>query len=254
MNIKAKAKAQFIIAGIALVFSIFALFVINNNGLAWFSENDKATATGMNISVVDPKGLVASVEYFNISDITLIGEINSYHFDTTPDDDANLGVYSVLSSKRQLLIKVTLSDNVDAVTINAASSSSRYPVYDGAVMNTKNSPGLSSVVQLCVINSLNAVNGEYVVTDSGMASGMKRFATINSDGTLDSYSQDIPLYSTASGADDNVLFIFVDYYEDSIDYVLSYINYLIMGGDTDYQSGSEIPFNCDFTICFSTEE
>ena len=52
MNTKAKAKAQFIIAGIALVFSVFALFTINkNNGLAWFSSNDKATANGLAVQV-----------------------------------------------------------------------------------------------------------------------------------------------------------------------------------------------------------
>ena len=51
MNTKAKAKAQFIIAGIALVFSVFALFAINNNGMAWFSSNDKATANGLAVQV-----------------------------------------------------------------------------------------------------------------------------------------------------------------------------------------------------------
>ena len=51
MNTKAKAKAQFIIAGIALVFSVFALFTINNNGMAWFSSNDKATANGLAVQV-----------------------------------------------------------------------------------------------------------------------------------------------------------------------------------------------------------
>ena len=64
MNIKAKAKAQFIIAGIALVFSIFALFTINkNNGLAWFSSNDKVTANGLAVQV-KCDDIFVSIEYY----------------------------------------------------------------------------------------------------------------------------------------------------------------------------------------------
>lgn len=46
----AEAKLRLIVAGIVLVFTIVALFTINST-LAWFSENDTATASGMQVRV-----------------------------------------------------------------------------------------------------------------------------------------------------------------------------------------------------------
>ena len=79
MNIKAKAKAQFIIAGIALVFSIFALFTINkNNGLAWFSSNDKVTANGLAVQV-KCDDIFVSIEYYRVSDQIIYDEDGTKH-------------------------------------------------------------------------------------------------------------------------------------------------------------------------------
>ncbi len=78
MNIKAKAKAQFIIAGIALVFSVFALFTINNNGVAWFSSNDKVTANGMAIQVKNDETF-ASINYYRVSGHTIYVENGEKH-------------------------------------------------------------------------------------------------------------------------------------------------------------------------------
>ena len=78
MNTKAKAKAQFIIAGIALVFSVFALFIVNNNGLAWFSSNDKATASGLAVQVKYDETFV-SIKYYRVSDYFIYEEDGAKH-------------------------------------------------------------------------------------------------------------------------------------------------------------------------------
>ena len=78
MNIKAKAKAQFIIAGIALVFSIVALFIINNNGLAWYASNENVSANGMAIQVKNDETFV-SINYYRVSGHTIYVENGEKH-------------------------------------------------------------------------------------------------------------------------------------------------------------------------------
>ena len=240
---------SFLLISSFLFISLMA-FAGMNKSAAWFASVKEVTGEGMSVSVEAPESYISEVEYFTIERITLSEGKNNYHFDmNAPAPSGTLGTYSALSGERQLLVKITLPDSVDRVSLIAQSASQRYPVYNGAKI-TKDTPvGLSSVVKIHVLdgNHIDETDGEYVVYGSDL-DDPKSFATVSSDGNSVTYSQNIDLYSTPNGNNDNELYIFIDYDEESMDLLLNYVNNLIMSGLTDYVSGDVVSFVGDFVI------
>ena len=253
MDEKITAEIKAITAGIVLVFSIVALCAING-ALAWFAYSDSVDTGGMNVEIASKDKAEFSIECYKITDITLSGGTNYYHFEAVDAADRRMDDYSALSGKRQMLIKISIPDSVDYVKITANSSTSQYPVQDGVDIDKQTTLGLSPVIEMYVFDNLELDNGEYVVGEASLTNALT-FTTFDSKDEP-SFSSNIDLYGNSVQGVENI-FIFVDYYEKSMDYVLTYINMLMMDdkhSDYEYKSGEIIPFVNDFTIYISTEE
>ena len=252
---------SFVVISAFLFISLVACSGMNKSE-AWFSKLREVSAEGMSISVSAPENY--NIEYFQIKSISLSDEKNNYHFDASaPSDSGQLQTYSALSGERQLLIKISNLDSTNAVTISAQSSSQTYPVYDGAEISSQTPLGLSSVVKIYVLDSesVDLVDGEYVVYSDDLIDDEKKdkaktFASQNTGSNSENVpyllDSNIELYSSPAGNSDSELYIFIDYYEESMDCVLDYVNHLMMiSNGTDYKSGDEIQFTGDFIINIS---
>lgn len=251
------SAVSFLLISTFLFISLVAFSGMNKSA-AWFSSVKEVSAEGMSISVSAPE--TYEVDYFQITSISLSDGENNYHFDASaPSGNGKLQTYSALSGERQLLIKISELDLANAITLSAKSSSQTYPVYNGAEISKDTPLGLSSVVKIYILDSdsVDLVDGEYVVySDDLTDDNAKTFASPNTGNNsanvpylLDS---DIELYSSSTGNSDSELYIFIDYYEESMDCVLNYVNNLMMTpGGTDYKSGDEVQFIGDFIIDIS---
>ena len=252
---------SFLLISTFLFISLVAFSGMNKSA-AWFANTKDVSAEGMSISISAPENY--NIEYFQIKSISLSDEKNNYHFDASaPSDSGKLQTYSALSGERQLLVKISGLNPENALTLSAQSSSQTYPVYDGAEISSQTPLGLSSVVKIYVLDSesVDLVDGEYVVYSSALIDDeekdkAKTFASPNTDSNSESgpylLDSNIELYSSPAGNSDSVLYIFIDYYEESMDCVLDYVNHLMMiSNGTDYKSGDEIQFTGDFIINIS---
>lgn len=225
--------------GLVLVLSIFALGVLGNEGLGWFASNDKVTADDMSITVNGEFDIVKSVEYFAIESVSLDGVINIYTFKDQLAEGApkSLGQFSTLVAERQILIKITLNDNVGAVRVTAESAVSEY-IADETPTVSKTGNSLSSVVEFYSISgkyvTCDEESVEYVVSSDHFHEGSaSRFSTVTvgENGVSTSFDQIISLYATEDGTDEDVIYIVVDYYEDAAEHVIDIANELIDFGE-----------------------
>ena len=249
------AKLGIMFASLALILSIFAM-LMQGGSVAWFAENDKATANGMAIEIDGPPDIIGDIEIFPIYSIALSGNedqgnYNIYTFSATKIEDPalmKLGVFSPLDAKRQILIRIPLAEGVSSVRVVAESTSSSYMVEDEETLIYKENNPLSSVVEFYAVSNVEK-SGDYYVIPGQNADRFHRFASITEqEGEVEaSFSPTIDLYSTQSG-DDDAVFIIVDYYEESINYVLDFVNALIMENKTDVTAGDNLEFISDFKI------
>ena len=247
-----------ILVGIVLVLSVIALGFLGNEGLGWFASNDKVTANEMGISVNGEFDIVGSVEFFAIESISLDSTTkdNIYTFKNklSESDPKNLGQFSTLVAERQLLIKISLSDDVSSVRVTAASSASEF-IADETPNISKANNSLSSVVEFYSISggSVTTSNdGSYVISSESFQGEASRFSTVDINGSqvTTSFTPDISLYETESGVEDDVIYIIVDYYEEAAEYVMDTSSMLMTNGELVFDDTEDmiITFASDFTI------
>jgi hypothetical protein len=246
-----------ILVGVVLVLSIFALGFLGNEGLGWFASNDKVTANDMGISVNGEFDIVESVEYFAIESITLDSETkdNIYTFKNklSDGDHKNLGEFSTLVAERQILIKINLNDDVGAVRVTATSSATEY-IADETPDISKENNSLSSVVEFYSIagSSVDTSGGSYVISSESFQGEASRFSSVDVNGSqvTTSVTPYISVYETAEGADDDVIYIIVDYYEDAAEHVMDTSSMLMTNGELVFDDNEDmiITFASDFTI------
>lgn len=260
MNKTVSSRVTLILFGLVLAVSIFALGMLGNKGLGWFADNDEVDAAGMSVSVNAVPGTVIKVDYYEISSIALSGGENIYTFSKTPIADVadrHLKEYSPIVAERQMLVKITLADTLDAATVRAVTDTTDYVIedQDDPEVNQANNP-LSSVIAFYALSDVQETSEGYVVSSENFQNHTAaHFVTVGEqDGkTQVSFDDnDILIYQTPEGDTDNTIFIMLDYYEESIGYVLSVVNHLMMvNGKTDIQPGENVQFVCDFEIVVS---
>lgn len=248
------SKFTMFFISLALVLSMFAMLLLNGS-TAWFAENDRVLADGMQVKVNSPTKLVESVQYFPISSIALSGNYNIYTFSV--DDEIKepgkrkLGVFSTLEAERQLLIKINLADGVNSVKISAESEADSYIIQNQNTVINTNGNSLSSVIEFYCISDIEEENRNYIISGEDIAASVTRFAEEQPGEIPFVFSDEIDLYSTDEGEDDNSIFIILDYYELSVEYVTEHVNRLITDKSTDIESGKNVEFVCDFKIVVS---
>ena len=211
--------------GLVLTLSIFAMGVLGNEGLGWFASNDRVAANDMDITVNGKFEIVKTVEYFAIESISLDGANNIYTFNNelSQEGEKNLGQFSTLVAERQILIKITLKDDIGAVRITATSSATEY-IADETPDISKKQNSLSSVVEFYSVpgGAVDTSDGKYVASSDDFMENYSRFSDIvvNGSSVTASFSQYIQIYETQGGGDDDVIYIIVDYYEDAAEHVM----------------------------------
>ena len=150
-----------------------------------------------------------------------------------------------------MLIKINLKQGVTGARVIAESRNTSYIIKDKSTVINKNGNPLSSVVEFYSIANVDKNGkGEYVISGSDIKGSVKRFSDIDSSyGVIPaSFSPEIEVYSTPNGNTDNSIFIIVDYYEESLEYVLDFVSGLIADQKTDVVAGETVNFVCDFEL------
>ena len=246
------ATLGFVCVSLTLILSIFAYMLLNGS-VAWFAENKDVDAENMTVRVSSPSKLVMSVEYFPISEISLSGNQNIYTFSKTPlgeDENKCLGTYSTLVAERQLLIKINLNPGVTDARIVASSFADSYLIQDRNTIINKEGNPLSSVVEFYAIDDVTITSEGYVITGDHIVDPIARFSDVDpSYGSIPvSFSPEVEIASVPIGDTDKSIYIMIDYYEKSLDYVMDHISNLMIDGSTDIVSGETVNFVCDFEI------
>lgn len=258
MNERFSAKVGSILAALFLILSIFALMSLNGT-VAWFVNGNSVDSSGMHVKVATEQ-IVESVEFFPISSISLSGNSedgfhNTYSFTAekiTDPEKMQLGEFSTLVAKRQLLIKINLHGEKSSATVSAVSEAEDYMIEDANTIVNKTGNSLSSVVEFRVATDVLLQNGEYVISDENIVSTTSFSSVLVEDEETNvSFTKSIDLYSTPQNETDNSIFIIVDYSEKSVEYVIDHVNHLITAGLTDIEAGESINFICDFEIIVS---
>ncbi len=266
------------IAKLATVFSVFVLFlsifgfVSLNNSAAWFSNNKEVNAGGISVKMEDPNKLVGTLYFYDIGTIILEEEQNgqetvSYNKYVFKQESAKkeLGLLSVIEPTRQLLIRLDLKEGVDSVVITGETSLTDYP----SEFTPAENPA-STVVQFQVLTDVvmqelteeewNALsdahkadgnkNG-YVISSQDLGTAT-HFATINEDKKTFAFESSIDIYETPDNASVNSVFILVDYYEPSTEYILNLANNSKINGIT--VGVDNIGFTSDFSLIIAKKE
>lgn len=246
------SKIGIIFITLFLILSLFA-FSLLNGSTAWFAENKELDANNMSVQVKSLSGIVDSFEYYPISSISLSESNNIYTFSSAkiPENEVkSLGTFSTLVAERQLLVKINLKAGVTGARVVASSYADSYVIKDADTIINKNGNSLSSVVEFYSIANVAETNEGYVISSESIQSSVARFSDIDSEyGSIPaSFSPEVDIYSTPAGQTDNAIFIVIDYYEKSIEYVMDHVSNLMIDGSTDVVPGEQINFICDFEI------
>ena len=246
------SRASVLLVALTLILSIFA-FCLLNGSVAWYANNDKVSGRNMNVEVKTKTDdeLVKGIDFYSISSVTLSGDNNIYTFNPTAiaeNDSKTLGAYSSIVAERQLLIKITLNKDFTRARVDAATETEQYVVDSISSMTQLTNP-LSSVVEFYAVNAVTTTDdGAYVVSSADMNSA-ERFAilTEQSGNTVTDFDKDISLGYISATEHDHAIFVMIDYYEDSIKYVLeSVLN--SSDQNTSIKLNTDLGFVCDFTL------
>ncbi len=256
------AKITTAIAAVALIVSCLAFSCVNGS-LAWFSENKSVAVNGVAVKLQDVNDKVEKIEYFSISSIKLDASTNKniYEFSATPiseQTDIALGTLSPIVAERQILMKITLKSNIRTVHISAQSQADSYIIKEtseGEVPEFFSNDGnsMSSVIQFRAVANVTASEDFYSINEATLSEA-SHFASVETDesGVTIGFSDSIEnVYTTPVGNTDTAVYILLDYYEPSCEYIHDYVKHLlsIQSEDaplTDAVMGVNINFISDF--------
>ena len=242
--------------GLALTL-VLAIFLNIDKTLGWFSNNTEVDANGMAVNVDAPEGVVESVEYYKVTAISSAtsNEViyNVYEFGTKIDErDAQLATFSELIALRQIMIKVTLKNDVQIARVYATTETKNY-ITDAALGIQADKNPLSSIVDIRVATVAQYENNIYKISDQN-ATALHFAQPVKNDGlttgfTFNQQTDTITINDLDKSA--QCIYIIIDYYEESTAYVMEVVNALLMDGKIELGTNSQISFACDFTICIS---
>lgn len=187
--------------------------------LAWYVTNKEAYVTGVTASIVEATPLVESVEYFEATSKTA----TSFTFTkmNSSSSEIEMGTYNPLDSELcpQRMIAITLKEGVSAASITAKTRATSYlgaTIKDSNgdfILSKDNDNSLTSVIGFYIPSAISIEDGSITATIS--ANEEKYFV----DATTDEMVSVIDLGRVS--ANNRVIYIILDYYEDSIEHIYS---------------------------------
>ena len=210
MSKTAEAKLRVIIAGIVLVLTIVALFTINGT-LAWFSENENVSAKGMQVQVIAPDQIAATLSSYGVLTMETVDGTVYYHYDTSEelydlptDDPAGIGYDKYLKA---LVVCITV--NVTKEEKLALS------VRSGSSISVENDNFFSNVTSYAVAARTNATDNTVSKTQES-----RSFVTVPSGGGDPTRVQNISLTSEITVTPQmNEIYVIIEYNDSFIDYI-----------------------------------
>lgn len=151
---KKEERSRLLSACLLFVLSLACLLTVT---LAWFAQNDRTGASGLQIGVQHSE-FVLGCEYYAVSRTSG----GRYDFQKVDPAAASLGRYNLLDDRSQLLLKIYVSHDVAALTVSGKTETTAFigdaenalrPESDAA---WKESNLLSSVVRLTVLSEEEA--------------------------------------------------------------------------------------------------
>ena len=230
---------------LALIIAISGMFAINGS-LGWYASNDNVDANNMGVSIASAGGVVKAVEYYSVKDVTYTEGNNVYKFNAQKiEGKVKLPTYSVLESRRQVLMKIVLNDGVSSASLQATTQATEFITEENA-KDSGNS--LSTVVMLRMVISDQITMDENTITITEKETQEYTFTDVLREGnTLTATFSDEPI--DLGTVTTPAIFIIIDYYDMAAWMATDIIQnkFQTAGGDMDL-SNSEVSFTCDFTI------
>lgn len=238
--------------------SVGAVAAAGTATFAWFSTNKIATATYANI-VAQDSSLVESVAYYKIQQTNTENGVTTYIFNGT---GTTIPEYSRIDENEahQLLIAITLRDNVTGCKIVAAPNSdsqilnmatSTSDTNQWSVIDWNKTPyPLSTIISFYYTETANVVdnNGSKKITITKNTSSSTTQSFISLDQNTAYPVRNGDNLSLASSTTNKVVYVVLDYDLDLIESIYSFN----IGNDnftTDAGSDSSgLIFSCDFHI------
>lgn len=211
-----KQKYHLISSIISMTITSVLLIVVC---LAWYVTNKEASVTGITGSIVEATPLIEKVEYYEATAKTS----TSFTFTKSNDADSiEMGTYNPLDSELcpQRMIAITLKSGVSSVNISVKSRATSYlgaTIKDGEgnfILSKDNPNSLTSVIGFYIPTAVS-VDDEGVVTTTIDSSDEKYFV----NATTDEMITNLDLGDVTPK--ENVVYIILDYYEDSIEHIYS---------------------------------
>lgn len=231
---------------LALIIAIIGMFSINGS-LGWYASNDNVDANNMGVSISNAGGVVKAVEYYSVKDVTYTDGNNVYKFNAQKiDGEVKLPTYSVLESKRQVLMKIVLNDGVSSASLKAITQATEFITSENA---KESGNSLSTVVMLRMVTSDQITMDENTITITESQTQAYTFTHVLREGNnlTATFSNDpINLGTVTTPA----IFIIIDYYDMAAWMATEVINNNLQtpsDGQMDLNN-MEVGFTCDFTI------
>ena len=218
MSKTAEAKLRVIVAGIVLVLTVVALFTINGT-LAWFSDNDTATANGMQVQVSAPDSVSATLSSYGVLTMQEVDGTVHYTYDTEEelydlptDDPAGIG-YDKYLKALVVCIKVTTTENIKlSLTVDSNSE-----------LTYANDNWFSNVTRYTLATKTSSTDNTVLKTQES-----RSFVTVPSGSGSPTRSQSLSLASEITVTPRmNEIYVIIEYNDSFIDY----INGLLMDKD-----------------------
>ena len=267
MHERTRAKLKIISSLAMCLLSLFSLVALT---VAWFAQNDTAGAGGLGVLLRTDEYLYGYEFYNIVADETA----TDYTFTKTDKSSARLGTYGMAKTKYQLLVKVYVSSELDAITLFAGTSTDYFlgdgkhdllaptvadpnkPETGTTASGEKYTNVMSSVARIAALTSGVVENGDTctlaalpndevfghfidTASDPATISGFGVKSTASEDKIT--LSADTVAYGDKTA---KTFFVIIDYDRLLLSAIFSQnlANALLQGTDT------EIPFACDFSL------
>ena len=263
-----RKKAFFNLIISALLF--FSALVVSVSSFGWFASNEQTKSSGMGTLLKVDETIVDKVQYYNVVEDSSTSP-STFTFDAVSADNAAMGMYNLLSSEYQMVVKIYLKEN-KTVSLTATTSTTYYlgsneafallpassdnssvpqsstATIDGKTVEYTNA--LSSVVSIAVVDQSSLVSSTNGFTYKSVTSSSGEYKTLidKEAGTVNS-SVDIATSVTPYDEGNSVysVMIILDYDKDLISEVFSKnLANPVFSAGTD-----SVPFLCDFSVSVS---
>jgi hypothetical protein len=193
-----------VFTALALILSIFAFVMLNNNSAAWFSNNTETSADGFGVTMAGAKSVTATLKSYPVSAISGNGYTADFTKEsyTLPVHDPNSITYLDVEEALVVELKV-VAETATTVNICLSSSTDVNSMIGTAVANTLN---VNNYVSNC-IRIRNASKGTGSLVTAEDEKNAKCHVTLSGDSAVK--SREIILTEASISAGETVFYFII---------------------------------------------